>query len=106
MNVLWYVNLDNFVGNVTQMQLAFQNCYSLEYMNLPKFESDKVTNIFNVFENCYSLLYLNLSHFSFKLVENFQSLFRNCVSLTSIDLSGFNTSKAIIRIIYLKIVLN
>ena len=58
---LKYVNLDNLVGNVTKMQLAFRNCYSLEYMNLPIFKSDKVTEIFNFLKiviHYYILIYL------------------------------------------------
>ena len=54
---------------------AFQNCYSLKYINLTKLKKDQIELVNNLFENCYSL------NFSFKLVDEFQNMLNKLLFL-------------------------
>lgn len=78
-------------SQVTNMQGMFQNCESLEALDLSTFNTENVTNMFGMFDSCKSLKSLNLSSFNTSKVKQMGYMFKNCESLTALDLSSFNT---------------
>ena len=59
---------------------AFQNCYSLEQINIP----DSVTSItYNAFQNCYSLKQVNIPD---SVTSIGSSAFQNCYSLKQVNI--------------------
>lgn len=78
-------------SQVTNMQGMFQNCESLEALDLSTFNTENVTNMFGMFDSCKSLKSLNLSSFNTSKVKQMGYMFNNCESLTALDLSSFNT---------------
>jgi surface protein len=77
--------------NFTSMSSMFENCYSIEKLNLVSFNTSKVTDMTNMFNGCSSLQILNLSSFDTGIVANMSGMFNGCGSLTSLDLSSFYT---------------
>lgn len=78
-------------SQVTNMQCMFQNCESLEALDLSTFNTENVTNMYGMFESCKSLKSLNLSSFNTSKVNYMGSMFHDCESLTALNLSSFNT---------------
>lgn len=78
-------------SQVTNMQCMFQDCESLEALDLSTFNTENVTNMYGMFESCKSLKSLNLSSFNTSKVKQMGYMFNNCESLTALDLSRFNT---------------
>ncbi len=78
-------------SQVTNMQCMFQNCESLEALDLSTFNTENVTNMYGMFQSCTSLKSLNLSSFNTSKVKQMRYMFKNCESLTALDLSCFNT---------------
>lgn len=78
-------------SQVTNMQCMFQNCESLEALDLSTFNTENVTNMYGMFVSCKSLKSLNLSSFNTSKVKQMGYMFNNCESLTALDLSRFNT---------------
>lgn len=78
-------------SQVTNMQCMFQNCESLEALDLSTFNTENVTNMYGMFQFCKSLKSLNLSSFNTSKVKQMEYMFKNCESLTALDLSRFNT---------------
>lgn len=78
-------------SQVTNMQCMFQDCESLEALDLSTFNTENVTNMYSMFESCKSLKSLNLSSFNTSKVKQMGYMFNNCESLTALDLSRFNT---------------
>lgn len=78
-------------SQVTNMQGMFQNCESLEALDLSTFNTENVTNMYGMFESCTSLKSLNLSSFNTSKVKQMGYMFNKCESLTALDLSSFNT---------------
>ena len=78
-------------SQVTNMQCMFQDCESLEALDLCTFNTENVTNMYGMFESCTSLKSLNLSSFNTSKVKQMEYMFNNCESLTALDLSRFNT---------------
>lgn len=78
-------------SQVTNMQCMFQNCESLEALDLSTFNTENVTNMYGMFESCKSLKSLNLSSFNTSKVKQMGYMFKKCESLTALDLSSFNT---------------
>lgn len=78
-------------SQVTNMQCMFQNCESLEALDLSTFNTENVTSMYGMFQSCKSLKSLNLSSFNTSKVKQMGYMFKNCESLTALDLSRFNT---------------
>ena len=78
-------------SQVTNMQCMFQNCESLEALDLSTFNTENVTSMYGMFQSCTSLKSLNLSSFNTSKVKQMGYMFKNCESLTALDLSCFNT---------------
>lgn len=63
-------------------------------LDVSKFDTSKVTSVYEMFYTCSSLTSLDVSNFDTSLVTNMNSMFSECPSLTSLDLSNFDTSGA------------
>ena len=86
------INLSNLESSPIRIDSMFENCYSLEHLEMPKLITDKIDYTLKLFENCYSLKSVNID-FTFKSVKILESMFKNCYSLTSVDLSNFKSNK-------------
>ena len=62
------------------------NITGIKYLN-----TSAVTNMMRMFENCKSLQYIDVSHFNTENVTDISFMFGSCEQLTSLDLSSFNT---------------
>ena len=74
------------------MQNMFFNCYRLTDIDLSKFNTSLVTNMFAMFQNCMSITSMDLSSFNTANVNDMRSMFSGCDGLTSLDLTSFNTA--------------
>ena len=72
----------------------FENCHSINSLNLNNFDTSKVLNMDNMFANCYSLNDLNINNFDTSQATTMSNMFANCSNLTSLNLSSFTTTKA------------
>ncbi len=70
---------------------GFTNMKSIDGLDM--INTAKVTTMYDLFNDCASLESIDLSNFSTGNVTNMNSLFYNCMALTSLDVSSFNTSK-------------
>ena len=80
------------VSSVTTLQSAWQNCYSLQSLNLSGWDTESVTTLQGTWQNCYSLQSLNLSGWDTESVTTLQGTWQNCCSLQSLNLSGWDVS--------------
>ena len=60
------------------MRYMFCKCSSLEELNLPKFNTNKVNNMIGMFSECSSLKELNLSKFNTNNVKFMGGMFYGC----------------------------
>ena len=75
------------------MSGMFQNCESLNSLNLKHFNTFNVTDMLAMFGLCYNLETLDISNFNTSNVTTMETMFYSCYSLISLDLSGFSFSK-------------
>jgi surface protein len=87
------IKFKNFKG-CTNTESMFNQCSSLESLDLSSFDTSKVTNMRAMFAGCSSLKFLDLTSFDTSNVNSMEEMFAGCSSLESLDLSSFNTSKA------------
>ena len=80
-------NDDIDTSNVHDMSYMFANCFSLESLDLSKFNTSSVLTMRSMFENCISLVSLDTSNFITNQVQDFSRMFYNASSLISLDLS-------------------
>ena len=72
----------------------FSKCTSLETLDLSSFNTEKVTNMFEMFVGSTNLRTINLPKgFIGSNVTDLNGMFRGCASLTELDLSGSNAEK-------------
>ncbi len=86
------IKFKNFKG-CTNTESMFNQCSSLESLDLSSFDTSKVTNMRAMFAGCSSLKFLDLTSFDTSNVNSMNVMFSECSSLESLDLSSFNTSK-------------
>ncbi len=53
----------------------FQNCNSLEYLNMQIFKVNNLTSFISVFQNCHSLKEINISNFDLSNIKSIRNLF-------------------------------
>jgi hypothetical protein len=80
-------------SNVTNMEYMFNNCTSLQNINLSLFTVTNVKTMNNMFSNCESLSIIDLTTFNALDVENISEMFGSCKNLTSIE---FNYRKNVL----------
>ena len=86
-----YIIKYSFNNYLTKTNYMFYECSSLINIDLSKFNTQDVTNMYSMFFGCSSLTNINLSNINTQKVTNMDRMFLNCSSLTNIDLSNFNT---------------
>ena len=74
-------------SEVTDMDIMFMECSSLESLDLSHFNTSKVTTMSNMFFMNSSLQTLDLSSFDTSNVTDMSYMFANCYSLTTIYVS-------------------
>ena len=71
----------------------FMECYDINEIDLSKFDSRNVKNMYSMFNRCTSLTSVNLANLDTSAVTHIGGMFFNCCNLESLYLSSFNTSK-------------
>lgn len=89
-------------GKVTNMYAMFNNCKSLEYLDISGFNTTKVTSISYTFQGCSSLKELQLGSWDVSGIGSMNSTFAGCTSLKILNLENWNTKKATIMKNFLK----
>ena len=86
------IDLSNIIStnNLEYINSAFQNCTSLEYVNLSNLVTNKVKHMDKMFYNCISLTSLNLSNFDTSQVTLMESMFDGCIKLEYINLKNMS----------------
>ena len=92
------LDLSNFdVTNCLNMSSMFEECESLETLNLGKnFNSVNVLDMSRMFKACKALQSLDLSSFRTDSVKTFEIMFADS-NLLELDLSNFKTDKTMHR---------
>ncbi len=85
------INFDGWEPVIEGAYNMFNNCTSLESLDLSHFDMSKVNNFDSMFYNNSSLHTLNISTWSPTNVVSMKNTFRGMSSLESLDLSGFTT---------------
>ena len=83
-----------FNKSIKNCNMLFHKCSSLIKLDLSKFKTENLTNMWGMFWNCSSLLNLDLSNFNTEKVTDMKDLFQDCSSLVNLDVSSFNTQNA------------
>ena len=87
------VNIDVEMPKLTSMSQMFKDATKLKTVTFGNsFTTEKVTNMSGMFQNCYSLESLDISGFDTANVTNMSNMFNSCYSLTALDISSFDTS--------------
>ena len=80
------------LSNITDVANLFNGCSSLEQVTMAERQLPKVTTMEYVFANCQVLPSVDLSAFVTEEVTSMKGLFKGCYKLSSIDLSPLNTA--------------
>ncbi len=93
-----YINLqeidfnDSFSTEGAQrMTGMFDECASLERLDLSDFDTAQVTDMSGMFARCESLTELNLGSFDTAQVTDMSGMFTRCESLEALNLNSFDT---------------
>lgn len=78
-------------GNVTTFDCMFQNCSSLETLDLSSFDTSSATDLSYMFSGCKAIVSINLANWDTGNVKTMYEMFGNCWVLPILDLSSFNT---------------
>ena len=81
--------------NIINMRGLFQNCKSIETLDLTNFYTPNVEIMWDMFNGCNSLINLIIPNFDTSKVIDMQSMFSGCKNLVSLNLSHFNTTNVI-----------
>ena len=78
--------------NVTDMFQMFSGCSRVTSLDLSNFNTSNVTNMSGMFKACSGLTNLDVSYLNTSNVTDMSYMFYKCSGLTSLDVSNFNTS--------------
>lgn len=89
---IFFIEDSNGIKNVQNMSNMFNECLSLNKVEMESFKTSKVTDMTGMFNNCSSLISVNLKKFQTNEEEkvNISYLFYGCSNLKLIDFSNFN----------------
>ena len=80
-------------SKVIDMEGLFQNCITLEYIDLSNFDTSNVTNMAFMFNHCNRLKEIKgLDKFITSKATTTEGMFQSCFKLEFIDVSSFDTS--------------
>jgi surface protein len=74
------------------MKGLFQNCESIETLNLTNFYTPNVEIMWDMFYGCNKLINLSIPNFDTSKVTDMQPMFSGYKNLLSLDLNHFNTT--------------
>ena len=80
--------------NIYSISEMFYGCSDIIKIDMSKFNTSLVTNMYNMFASCTSLSSLIVSNFDTRKVQTFERMFYQCASLTSINLESFTNPSA------------
>ncbi|MDG4959786.1 BspA family leucine-rich repeat surface protein [Lactococcus lactis] len=80
--------------NSTSFSSMFNNCESLQTIDLTSFDTSNSVRFSKMFYGCSSLENVDVSQFDTSKALYFDNMFTFCRKLTELDVSHFNTSKA------------
>ena len=83
-NLIWNDPIDN-------CSCMFFGCSKITEIDLSKFDTSFVINMFRMFDSCYQLSSLDISNFNTTKVRNMHRMFSDCSQLSSINVSSFDT---------------
>lgn len=87
------VDLTSFdTSNSVSFSKMFYGCSSLENVDVSQFETSKALYFDNMFAFCRKLTELDVSHFNTSKATTFASMFYGCNSLLELDITNFDTS--------------
>ena len=78
--------------NVKDMDGMFAGCKAIRSLDVSGFITDNVTTMYSMFEGCEAITSLNVSSFNTSNVTRMTCMFADCHKLSELDLSSFNTS--------------
>ncbi len=79
-------------SSVTSMRAMFQQCRSIEHLDVSGFDTSNVTDLTCMFSDCNSLKSLDVTNFNTEKVQYMYGMFCRCRCLTSLDVTNFNTN--------------
>lgn len=80
-------------SQVTNMSFMFNNCSSLQEVDIRNFDTSQVTDMNAMFQCCESLQELDVSNFDTSQVTGMNFMFYGCSNLQELDVRNFDTSK-------------
>ena len=80
------------VSSVTSLRDAWNSCCSLQSLDLSGWDTGSAANMAGAWAYCYNLQSLNLSGWDVSGITNMGSAWNSCYSLQSLDLSGWDVS--------------
>ena len=84
-----------FQEQIETCENMFRDGINIKQIDLSKFDSSKVTNMFSMFYNCSKLEKIIFGNINTSAVENMRELFEYCQSIKTLDVSKFDTSQVI-----------
>ncbi|BDR59287.1 BspA family leucine-rich repeat surface protein [Xylocopilactobacillus apicola] len=87
-------------SKVTDMSdmFVYDNSLSDLKWNATKFNTNNVTDMQRMFNECSSLNVIDVSHFDTSKVTNVRRMFNECTSLASLDLSSFDLTNVVHKV--------
>lgn len=82
------------LNKATAASSIFNECFSLEEVDVSGWNVSKLTSFSSLFANCWSLKNIDVSNWDTSSCTNFSSMFNNCRSLKTVNVSNFNVSNA------------
>ena len=76
-----------------ELKGTFENCTSLDKVNLTHFDSSKVATMDHMFYNCKSLTSLDFSEFNLENLVNSSFMFCGCIKITEIKFNNNSLTK-------------
>lgn len=82
------------LANVSNMSYCWRYCKSLKSIELPAgISTSALTSTQEMFLGCYALTYANVSSLTVNNVTNMQKMFEECTALTEVDLADWTLKK-------------
>ena len=82
-----YSRLGNVILNPDSSYM-FYSCYNLTTIDISKWSTSRVTNMYYMFNSCYSLTALDASNWNTNKVTDMRYMFGNCYSLTTLEVTA------------------
>lgn len=73
------------------MTSLFDNCHSVQELDVSDFNTEHVTSMYGMFSECESLKTLDVSHFDTSKVTTMYAMFNKCAGIEELDVSSFHT---------------